>query len=312
MAHARHRKCWGKSDELMRGYFNPTLHPLPCPSSFLTNIKMLQIHPCFPGGSDGKESACNAGDPGSIPGLGRSPAEGNGYPIQYSYLENSMDKRACWATVYWVTKSWTLLSNYHFHPYFKATTNIHSTLHLPPTTILTLWLQSSPLEKWSPLAHFTLTLCSFLRPGSRSWPHPPKPPINSWNKTQRTLPSSYAACLSCNINTTHLPSACMLSHFSRVHVHFVIPWAVALQAPPGKNTGVGCCALLQGIFPTRILNHISYVSCICMQFFTTSATWEAHLPFHLIFFLAHLHFYDSPTHGCPSLPFWQYLFCILQ
>ena len=174
MAHARHRKCWGKSDELMRGYFNPTLHPLPCPSSFLTNIKMLQIHPCFPDGSDGKESACNAGDPGSIPGLGRSPAEGNGHPIQYSYLENSMDRRACRATVYWVTKSWTLLSNYHFHPYFKATTNIHSTLHLPPTTILTLWLQSSPLEKWSPLVHFTLTLCSFLRPGSRSWPQPTK------------------------------------------------------------------------------------------------------------------------------------------
>ena len=45
----------------------------------------------FPGSSDGKESACNAGDPGSIPGLGRSPGEGNGYPLEYSYLENSMD-----------------------------------------------------------------------------------------------------------------------------------------------------------------------------------------------------------------------------
>jgi len=45
-----------------------------------------------PGGSDGKESACNAGDPGLIPGLGRSPGEGKGYPLQYSCLENSMDR----------------------------------------------------------------------------------------------------------------------------------------------------------------------------------------------------------------------------
>ena len=45
----------------------------------------------FPGGSDGKASACNAGDPGSIPGLGRSPGEGNSSPLQYSCLENPMD-----------------------------------------------------------------------------------------------------------------------------------------------------------------------------------------------------------------------------
>ena len=45
----------------------------------------------FPGGSAGKESACNLGDLGSIPGLGRSPEEGNGYPLQYSGLKNSMD-----------------------------------------------------------------------------------------------------------------------------------------------------------------------------------------------------------------------------
>ena len=44
----------------------------------------------IPGGADGKESACNAGDPGSIPGLGRSPGEGNGNPLQYSCLENPM------------------------------------------------------------------------------------------------------------------------------------------------------------------------------------------------------------------------------
>ena len=54
----------------------------------------------FPGGSDGKASACNAGDPGSIPGLGRSPGEGNGNPPQYSCLENSMDREAWQATVH--------------------------------------------------------------------------------------------------------------------------------------------------------------------------------------------------------------------
>ena len=59
----------------------------------------------FPGGSDGKETACNAGDPGLIPGLGRSPREENGYSLQYSCLENSMDRGAWWATVYGVAKS---------------------------------------------------------------------------------------------------------------------------------------------------------------------------------------------------------------
>ena len=47
----------------------------------------------FPGGSDDKVSVCNVGDPGLIPGLGRSPGEGNGSPLQYSCLENSMDSR---------------------------------------------------------------------------------------------------------------------------------------------------------------------------------------------------------------------------
>ena len=61
----------------------------------------------FPGGSDGKESACNAGDVSSIPGLGRSPGEGNGYPFQYSFLENSMDRGAWWATVHRVAMSRT-------------------------------------------------------------------------------------------------------------------------------------------------------------------------------------------------------------
>ena len=58
----------------------------------------------FPGDSGGKESACNAGDPGLIPGLGRFPGERNGYPIQYSCLENSMDRGAWWAAVHGVAR----------------------------------------------------------------------------------------------------------------------------------------------------------------------------------------------------------------
>ena len=65
----------------------------------------------FPGGSDGKESACNAGDLGWIPGLGKSPGKGNDYPLLYSCQENSMDRGAWWAIVHGVMKSWTELSN---------------------------------------------------------------------------------------------------------------------------------------------------------------------------------------------------------
>ena len=61
----------------------------------------------FPGGSHSTKSACNAEDLGLIPGLGRSPGEGNGNPLQYSGLENPMDRDAWQATVHEVTKSWT-------------------------------------------------------------------------------------------------------------------------------------------------------------------------------------------------------------
>ena len=68
----------------------------------------------FPGGSEVKASACNAGDLSAIPGSGRSPGEGNGNPLQYSCLENPMDGGARWATVHGVAKSWTQLSNFTF------------------------------------------------------------------------------------------------------------------------------------------------------------------------------------------------------
>ena len=63
----------------------------------------------FPCGSDGKESACNAGDPGSIPGSGRSPGEGNGNPLRYSCLENPMDREAWQATVHEAAQNWIRL-----------------------------------------------------------------------------------------------------------------------------------------------------------------------------------------------------------
>ena len=68
----------------------------------------------FPGGSDGKESACSVGDPGSIPGSGRSPGEGNGNPLQYPCLDNSMD-RGAWQAGYnpWTCKESDMTERLH-------------------------------------------------------------------------------------------------------------------------------------------------------------------------------------------------------
>ena len=74
----------------------------------------------FPGGSEVKASACNVGDLGSIPGLGRPPGEGNDNPLQYSCLENPMDGGAWWATVHGVAKSRTRLNDFTFTFYFHA------------------------------------------------------------------------------------------------------------------------------------------------------------------------------------------------
>ena len=74
----------------------------------------------FPGGTVVESQPANAGDAcvsGSIPGLGRSPGEGNGNPLQYSCLENPWDRGAWWAAVHGVLKSWTWLSTHNFHIY---------------------------------------------------------------------------------------------------------------------------------------------------------------------------------------------------
>ena len=96
----------------------------------------------FPGGSDDKESACNAGDPSSIPGSGRSPGEGNDNPLHYFCLENSMNRETWWATVHRVTKSRTWLSDWHTQlsvwPIYSVSLANSNTLTLPFTSTLIL------------------------------------------------------------------------------------------------------------------------------------------------------------------------------
>ena len=85
----------------------------------------------FPGGSDGKESACNIGDTSLISGLGRSPGEGNGYPLQYSFLENPMDRRSWQSTVHGVAKSQTQLRLILLFFFFFFTIIYYRKLKLP-------------------------------------------------------------------------------------------------------------------------------------------------------------------------------------
>ena len=104
----------------------------------------------FPWGSAGKESACNVGDLGSIPGLGRSPGEGTGYPLQYSGLENSMD-----CIAHGVAKTQTWLSHFHFHFLSLSSETTSSSgcsvmwvgkLTFNPVQVALTWSQSSQSE----------------------------------------------------------------------------------------------------------------------------------------------------------------------
>ena len=93
--------------------FLPSFNPAISLLSWFSLIKLqMIINYGFPGGSDGKESACSIGDSGSIPGLGRSPGEGNGSPPQDSCLENSMDRGAWRATIHGAAKSPTWLDGW--------------------------------------------------------------------------------------------------------------------------------------------------------------------------------------------------------
>ena len=105
---------WGPGVMRRSAQLNACGCGIPCQAPEFTHSfskYLLSIYH-FPCGSAGKESACNVGDLGLIPGLGRSPGEGNGYPLQYSGLENSMN-----CIVHGVTKSQTRLSDFHFAYY---------------------------------------------------------------------------------------------------------------------------------------------------------------------------------------------------
>ena len=117
----------------------------------------------FPGGSDGKESACSVGDPGSIPGSGRSPGEGNGNPLQYSCLENPTDRRAWWATVHEVLKSQTRLSDFTYFHF----TNLYFLMQFYPKQISPNSVQVKDcLKLWKSLA------CSLFRQKQRKYGFP--------------------------------------------------------------------------------------------------------------------------------------------
>ena len=116
---------------------------------------LLLLHTGLPGGSDGKESACNAGDLGSIPVLETSPGEGNSYPLQYSCLENPMDRGVWQATVHRVAESDAteqLSLSLHFYiqlprllfsrPYsFQARTHCSELCYDLATGALAVWLK---------------------------------------------------------------------------------------------------------------------------------------------------------------------------
>ena len=147
----------------------------------------LYIYMFFPSGWDDKESACNLGDLGSIPGLGRFPGEGNSYPPQYSGLENSMDRGAWQATVHGVPKSRAWLSDFHIYMVTWGCKESDTTEQLYHTHIYIYVCAQSCLTLCHPMDH--------------------SPPDSS--------------------------------------VH---------GDSPGKNTGVGCQALLQSIFATQVLS----------------------------------------------------------
>ena len=108
---ARWKRCRGQG---MEKGLRTSMYFAGLPFSPNLHVFLKDLHMGFPGGSDGKVSAHNARDQGSIPGSGRSPEEGKGNPLQYSCLENPMVRGAWWAIVHGVAKSQTRLSDFTF------------------------------------------------------------------------------------------------------------------------------------------------------------------------------------------------------
>ena len=137
----------------------------------------------FPGGSDAKESTCNAVDMSLIPGLERSPGEGNDYPLQHSGLENSMDRRDYMATVHGVTKSQTQLS--HFHQWQSLLQGGFLLLHKTSDCDWVHVLPQTPLQK-----HKTLNTMA-------SWrlllPYPSFTALNRLRYQEQQFPSKLSS-----------------------------------------------------------------------------------------------------------------------
>ena len=161
----------------------------------------------FPSSSVGKASACNTGDPGAIPGLGRSPGGGNGTPLQYSSLENPMDRGAWWATVHGVAKSRTWLSNWH--ALFMLMTYHHTVFIYVSAGGCMRYLYFLKSVLW--ITYFEILLI-----------------------VARKIKDNTVSCWSAQLWLTLCdPMDCKPSRF-------LCPWHF-----PGKNTGVGCHFLLQ-------------------------------------------------------------------
>ena len=115
-------------------------------------IYFFQTSGCFPGDSEVKEFASNAGDLGSIPGSGRSPGKGNRNPLQYSCLENPMDREAWWATVHGVAKSQTRLSDLTYTFRIK---NIHEHAATAAKSLQSCPTLCDPVNGSPPSSHVT-------------------------------------------------------------------------------------------------------------------------------------------------------------
>ena len=141
------------SSALVGGFFTtgatweaPNVCVCVCVQVYFWNFCTFLGLPCS---SYGKESACNAGDPGSIPGLGKSSREGNGNTLQYSCLENPMDRGAWRVMVHWVAKSWTRLRDHlllllctvfcRASPFYISTNNIQMFQLLHSLASTSLW-----------------------------------------------------------------------------------------------------------------------------------------------------------------------------
>ena len=239
---------------------------------FLTGLDCIQgLKWGFPGGLVGKESACNAGDPDSIPGLGWSPGKGNGNPLQYSYLENPINREAWRGTVHGISKSQTGLSDRHFYFQGLRWSSLPIWMRLPGPLILSqVVLLLFPPRVEHDLATKPPTflwLATVLPFGTERRPRRLSLAYDKlWTKKPLCpgIPQGPAACL------------------------FLVTQSCPTLRPHGLQPG---SSSVLGIFPARILEWIAIsfsressqprdwirISCLAAGFFTTEPPGKHHL-----------------------------------